>query len=432
MSKSALLVTVGGSPDPLLTCVRELKPDRVIFFASDQTGRLVDGPGKPNERRCKDSTEKLDCLVALMKLQDYQAERDRVILEDIDDVQNCYKQIQGKVCELREEGVRELAIDYTGGTKTMSAALLLVAVDESLEIHVTTGLRDNTQAVQRGQATRGVGVTDMRTHRHLQREVANCFRNYDYGEAHHLLRSLVRPRDLSRPLRQQLQFLAGAADALGAWDVFDHERALECIDSSVFSKSSKIRERIQKPLQRLVGLRRWLLAGGKLPSQACGYELVEDLVLNARRRAELRRYDDAVGRYYRALEMLAQVRLKLQYGVETGNVEAEQIPVEHRARYLAQGESQAKLGLLSAYSLLRDKGDSIVGPLFAQREKVLLNALTIRNNSLFAHGYQPIGPDHYRQFLEFAGEFLGALLDQLFGKAHRIPQLPTTIEEIWE
>ena len=74
----------------------------------------------------------------------------------------------------------------------------------------------------------------------------------------------------------------------------------------------------------------------------------------------------------------------------------------------------------------------MVGPLFAEREKVLINALSIRNSSLFAHGYQPIGPEQYEQFLRFAGDFLDQLLERLYGKAHRIPQLPTRLEEIWE
>lgn len=430
---TALLLTVGGSPEPLLTCVRELQPQRVVFFASDQTVRCVDGAGRPNERRLRDGTsEKLDNFVTLMQLQDYQAERDRVLLEDIDDVQACYQQMSAKVAELKAEGWRNIAVDYTGGTKSMSAGLLLLAVDESLDIHVTTGLRDNTRAVQRGQTTRGVGVTDLRTQRHLQRDVARSFRCFDYSEAHHLLQSLVRPRDLSRAMRHQVQFLASVAEALSAWDVFDHEKALECVDSPVFSKSTRVREKVQKPLQRLVGLRHWLLSGGKLPAQGSGYELVEDLVLNAQRRTSVRRYDDAVGRYYRALEMLAQVRLKLQYGIETGAVQPEQVPIGARERYLKAGEAETKLGLRDAYSLLRDLQDPVVGPIFADREKVLINALSVRNNSLFAHGYQPIGPEQFDQFLGFAGDFLNELLDKLYGKANRIPQLPTSLDEIWE
>jgi hypothetical protein len=47
-----------------------------------------------------------------------------------------------------------------------------------------------------------------------------------------------------------------------------------------------------------------------------GYEIVEDLLLNAERRAMQDRYDDAVGRLYRALELLVQIRLLQTYDIK--------------------------------------------------------------------------------------------------------------------
>ena len=38
--------------------------------------------------------------------------------------------------------------------------------------------------------------------------------------------------------------------------------------------------------------------------------MVEDLLLNAERRAIQGRYEDAIGRIYRAIELIAQIRLK--------------------------------------------------------------------------------------------------------------------------
>ncbi|MBT9587538.1 TIGR02710 family CRISPR-associated protein [bacterium] len=431
MSNSVLLLTVGGSPDPLLTCVKELRPERVVFFASELTRKCVDGPGKPNERRRGGEVEKLESLVQLMKLA-YDPGQDLVELEDIDDFQACYQQILNKVWQLQAEGHKHIAIDYTGGTKTMSAALLLVAVDEALEIHITTGIRDNTRAVQRGQATRGVGVTDLRTGRTLHREVERALGRFDYGAAEKWLHQLVRPKDLSKALRDRVQFLRSVCQSLAAWDVFDHIQALECVEGSRFSRSPQVRDRLLKPLKRLVQVRAWLDQGGPLPPQTCGYELVQDLVLNAQRCARRGRYDDAVGRIYRALEMLAQIRLKLQYGIETGQVKAEQVPEAQRSHFLQPGQTVCQLGLLKAYELLQHLQDGSVGALYAQQAKVLLNALKTRNTSLFAHGYQPIGEQEYEVFWGFAGAFLEELLERLFGKCDRISQLLSSLEAIGE
>jgi len=255
--------------------------------------------------------------------------------------------------------------------------------------------------------------------------VERSLKGYDYVAAQEQLHSLVRPRDLSAPLRRRVNYLRSICQSLTAWDVFDHSQALECIEGDAFTRSPKLRSRLLQPLKRLVGLRTWLAEGGPLPAQTSGYELVEDLQLNAGRRAQSGRYDDAVGRYYRALEMLAQMRLKLHYGVDTSAVSPEHIPEPHRAKYLSP-----KLGLRQAYELLQDLQDPIVGPIYEPQSKLLLNALNTRNASLFAHGYQPIGKREYELFLGFACGFLNELLGKLFGKSDRISQLPSSIDEI--
>lgn len=427
MATNILLLTVGGSPDPLLTSVQDLQPDRVVFFASELTRKCVDGPGKPNERRRGPEVEKLDNLVTLMGLSDY----DVVVLDDIDDVQSCYQQMIEKVQSLRGDGSPpQLSVDYTGGTKTMSAALVMVAVDEGLGIHITTGIRDNTRAVQRGQATRDVGVTDLRTRRILGRDFAAALAAFDFGAAERHLHSLLRPRDLSKSMRDEIQLLRSICQALGHWDVFHHKAALECVDSTAFSRLSEVREAVVDPLRKLVSVRGWLTSDGDLPKNTSGYELVDDLLWNARRRAQRGRYDDAVGRFYRALEMLAQVRLRLKYGIDTGKVRRDQLTDALASQYLTPAESEAALGLRKAYSLLRDLGDEPVGSLFKVQENALVNALTVRNHSLFAHGYQPIGRDDYLRFCGFAEGFLDQLLDQLFGKCKRGRQLPASVGEI--
>lgn len=430
MSENVLLLTVGGSPDPLITSVRDLMPDRVVFFASEMTRKCVDGAGKPNERRRGAEVEKLDNLVTLLELSGFDASRDLVVLEDIDNVQDCYRQMMEKVQSLRAGGTRSISVDYTGGTKTMSAALVMVAMDEGLGIHVTTGIRDNTRAVERGQATRDVGVTDLRTRRVLGHDYAHALKAFDFGAAERHLRNLMRPSDLSKELRERIQVLRCVSEALGHWDVFRHSAALECVDSPAFTRLPKVRELVVEPLRKLVAVRKWLVEGGELPKSTSGYELVEDLLWNARRRAHRERFDDAVGRLYRALEMLAQVRLRLGFSIDTSKVRRDQLSEELAGHYLEPVQNEAPLGLRKAYSLLRDLGDEPVGRLFGEQEKVLVNALSLRNHSLFAHGYQPIGKAEYASFCGFAEQFLDSLLEQLFGKVHRGRQLPSSVEQL--
>jgi hypothetical protein len=50
-----------------------------------------------------------------------------------------------------------------------------------------------------------------------------------------------------------------------------------------------------------------------------------DLIANARRRAEEGFYDDAVGRLYRTMEMLAQFELLTKYDQDTSDIDLSKV-----------------------------------------------------------------------------------------------------------
>jgi hypothetical protein len=49
--------------------------------------------------------------------------------------------------------------DYTGGTKTLSAALVLAAVDCAIALYITIAARDNLVKVERGEVTQRVDTS---------------------------------------------------------------------------------------------------------------------------------------------------------------------------------------------------------------------------------------------------------------------------------
>ena len=44
--KKALVLTVGGSDEPLVISIKTWKPDFICFVCSDKTQKMVDGEGK--------------------------------------------------------------------------------------------------------------------------------------------------------------------------------------------------------------------------------------------------------------------------------------------------------------------------------------------------------------------------------------------------
>jgi CRISPR-associated protein (TIGR02710 family) len=163
-----------------------------------------------------------------------------------------------------------------------------------------------------------------------------------------------------------------------------------------------------------------------------GYEVIEDLLLNAERRGTQRRYDDAVGRIYRATELFAQIFLFQNYSIVTGNVDLDRIPPEVADMLMLKSKGSAKksikLGLVDSYRLLAELDDTHqIGRLYKEQEKRLWSALEIRNSSILAHGVRPVHSAQYQSVHEaLVTNFLAPALKIVEGnkKPHDVKQFP--------
>jgi hypothetical protein len=114
-----LAITVGGSPDPVVQSIRDHSPDFVLFFVTKgpNGGSRVQltqgpsgGPGILTETRVPDGKFR------------------EVVIEHYDDLAYCYKLMRDTLRATQEEFPgSEFIADYTGGTKSMSAALSMAA-----------------------------------------------------------------------------------------------------------------------------------------------------------------------------------------------------------------------------------------------------------------------------------------------------------------
>ena len=130
------------------------------------------------------------------------------------------------------------------------------------------------------------------------------------------------------------------------------------------------------------------------------------MLLNADRRAAQGRYDDAVGRLYRALELLVQVRLLKAYGLETGDLDLAKLPAHLRSDFHPHGDRKIQIALRRSYDLLSHLDDDPIGQLYQQQKGKIIGALEIRNDSLFAHGFQPITDKDYQIVQGALGGFI--------------------------
>lgn len=213
-------------------------------------------------------------------------------------------------------------------------------------------------------------------------------------------------RNAEKPeVKRELSTLKAVIDAYAAWDRFHHKAAARRFADALRNRNDlaaifphggpALVTRLERHRDRVAQL-----AGQNEPTATW----VEDLLHNARRRAAERRFDDAVARLYRAFEALAQVRLREKHGIrDTKAVTLAQLPDALRTEWANRGHDNRsfKLALQDAWRVLKEFGDELGREFFerglADDQK---SPLVARNQSILAHGFQPVGETVYNQVHE--------------------------------
>jgi hypothetical protein len=400
--KTILILTVGGSHQPILTSIQQHQPHRTYFLCSDDAGKVkgsyvqVVGEGKVLKSKHDLDKPDLPNIATLAGLSPEQFKIHKIAR--FDDLNDCYLDAFKVIEAARAEWPdARLLVDYTGGTKSMTAGLTAAALDDGqCEISLVAGRRDDlVRVTDRTEFVRPVRVWDAQAMRRL-RAARELVARYDYAAAEKLLRAAAAQFASERTLAM-LQRGIGLCRAFDAWDRFDHATARELLS----------------PYQGQF-VPYWRFLRGLVGEDRChGFEWIEDLLRNAERRATQARYDDAVGRLYRAIEMTAQVWLKRQHKLLTDDIDLTQVPEAQRTaleRHKDEEDSKGgiiKIGLWTAWELIAGFAGDPLGERFAQKRNAIRDFLNVRNASLFAHGYRPVTAGDYQHHSPKVTTFLG-------------------------
>lgn len=424
--KTVIIMTVGGSHEPVVTALRQTQPAYVVFLCTDRdpvTGQpgsrvQVEGGGNVIKARPQDLAPTLPNIPSQCGLVLDEFEIRTVLADDLDDV---VTQSQQAIVDVRARfpDARLLA-DYTGGTKTMTAGLVMAALEhEDVELLLVTGARGDLTRVHPGSQRSVPAAAEVVRLRRAMAPLLAAWTRYGYAEAQQGLSSLSSPR--STALLGELRIARDLSAAFDAWDRFDHQEALATL--------SIYRPRIGARAGAYLTFLQMLTSPDGDPRKEPAR--LFDLWLNAQRRAAQGRYDDAVARGYRLLEWTAQWLLRDQVGIDTANVPEQRIPDGMAIAANRDGKRQA--GLFAAWQLVEIH---VEGPpkRFALEEKGrMLDHLTARNASILAHGYTPVTKDMWQRFGAWVEEaFLPMLTTVAATKGLRMQpaQLPT--EPIWD
>ena len=345
-----------------------------------------------------------------------------VQVRDAQDFTSCIedmeRELSGRVSEWLQDSDREVVVDVTGGTKCMSAAIALVARRWNCTFRYVGGDRRTKE---------GLGVVEDRAERiyhyanpmdelgfaAVEDALALCSRS-SFGAAADLLAAASR-RSKRDPVTGRLKALAKLVRALSKWDLFDFSGTLGELQhlerrpqdlEAVLSRScvSKIIDSLPAWRKRL----QILMKGNQVT-----VELIEDLLANAQRRCDERRHDDAVARYYRATEAIAQCQLSSRHNIpNTARIDSAALPESMRAECQPRirRDGTISFALQEDYRLLRELADPL-GVRFARLglDDFKRTPLNVRNNSILAHGFSRVSEGTIEALRKSALELAGLI-----------------------
>ncbi len=395
LQPTLLLASVGGTPAPVIFAIRQHNPDKIVFFASSDSRRLIND----------------SILPALFTSLGRIPEHEFIITPDEEDVgASTFELLQRMPEALRKLNIHGMAwpnlVDYTGGTKTMSAAVVWASSRFPCRFSYIGSLT----AEHRNKCGLGIVLDGLEKCFLIEnpwnkvaffeaRAALHLFNRGQYGNAAALLVSIQRRID--EPHVQRVFAVLGKAfQGYHEWDVFNHKGAQACL-GQVQNALNDLAQMAGPPIG---GLRQFaeatmdlfeILKGIK--PHELSHNKIWDLLANALRRAELEgKYEDAAARCYSAIEQAARHALINKHGITPSHAAPESIPDELRAEFIRRHlfkyrddngnvSDRLRFGLVDAYRLLSVLGNPL-GKRFFARETEILQHLTVRNTGILAHG----------------------------------------------
>ncbi|WCJ60668.1 TIGR02710 family CRISPR-associated CARF protein [Fontisphaera persica] len=407
---SAILASVGGTPKPILHILHKYRPKHVWYFCS-----------AGSRARAEEIQAQLDWHPTPRFIE----------VERYEELGPCYCELRRKIPEILKEtkvAPNEVLVDYTGGTKTMSAALVLAAVEIFQQFSYVGG-------EQREKAGLGIVVDGREYTLYLTnpwsslaiREIERAKDLWNSCQFETVARLLQNTAPLV-PHKLQFEAIALLAEAMA------HRHHLN------FGKAeSNLRKlRGQIPLlfdgRRDYGLQDFIEQTHELCKQ-CQLEsanntLLRELLDNALRTARQGRFEDAAARLYRAMEMQGQIWLAeaTHEAFINGRLKDRRMLPSQLADFepcLRPDSQEIRLSLEQTFQALARLGhrraqDIVTDMQSGRKNSRWRTATEKRNASILAHGNQPIGEDGFKEMKQIAADFLGFDLEK---QANPIPPL---------
>lgn len=303
----ALILSCGGSPEPLIFCIENIKPDLTYFLCSSDSVDIA--KGVINECNLNDNQYGIKVVKNHESLEDSFAKSREIIQE----LQKEYEDIH---------------VDFTGGTKPMVSGLVLAAIGEECTYsYVGTENLEGRDKDGLGVVLNGFeSIKDQRDPYDIF-AVMEFNKGMDFFNEYQFEAAKVNFKQASEKLESQnlkeiAELFVEIVEIYDSWDKFNNLYNKKPIKSAFYNilntieNSNNLKEYFNENRSEfLIQLNNnWeflelkVARKGMIEIENVRYYL-PDLLNNAYRRIEEGKYDDAVARLYRTIELIAQIGL---------------------------------------------------------------------------------------------------------------------------
>lgn len=381
--KVALLMTVGtgvgenkekaraGLANAMLRSIISRNPDIIKFFGSEESKYTVDAL---KDLYLETFNEELD-------FDEY------IQIDEIDSFKKYFSSIKSYVTELEDEYY--IVIDYTYGTKTMTMSAAMVSMACRKELIFVSGERENGIVVKGSEQVQNQNLFPIYDSLLLEK-IEDAFNANRYETAKSLLSELIDPKINKEAYYKLIK-------SYSYFDDVNYVEAFDYFDYPLFCKEwPELNEDFLNNYKSLKILNKQT-QGQKI------YYVLASLINNARRRYEENKFDDAIARLYRSLELIGQIKLE-ENGIDSSDIDLDRLKelnidekFINNLNSLKASDGKIKIGLIKDFELISFLDDDLA-KFYAENNKRIQNIVKFRNSSILAHGMEAKSAEEYFEF----------------------------------
>ncbi len=365
----------------LYSTITKIHAHYVVFFASEKSKETIKYIAEIFEKNND------EFIIG----EDYEI----VPIEAIDDFNICFETFERKIWKFdfgKNNSKYHIIMDYTSGTKTMSAAMACCGMFYSKELISVSGDRST------GEVSAG---TELINHQNLYKiyDKFSLMRTRYNFNANRFM-ACIDILNYIVDLKIHKESFLDLCKAYYSWDNMEFEDAYEYLKKvdSTQIEFVEIKDDIKFNLKAL---------GNIVNSRSENLKncyILASLINNAIRKAEEYKYDDAIARLYRSFELIAQIELT-KYNIQSSNIDISILRKNNVSEKFIDElnnnleDGKIRIGLIKDFMLLNEL-DNELGRYYIENESRIKDMTHKRNISILAHGLESQSKEDFDKFLE--------------------------------